>query len=195
MTGSMGTGPGRRTLYRPELCAEARDHCRQGATLSQLAGLLGVAPRSIDNWIARIPEFAAAVCEGRAAAAAEVDRMLYERAVGYKQTVERVVLCRGRPEIVRYTRHHRPDASACMRWLCRNMPQDWRSRRGLASKRSLEDSGMNRAHQFSSAAAEVVSSLHALTLGYAQLVERVMVCHGKPLVVSDIRQHRRHIGA
>ena len=45
---------------------------------------------------------------------AELDRLLYRRAVGFKQTVERVVLCRGRPEIVRYTRHHRPmRAPAC----------------------------------------------------------------------------------
>jgi len=32
---------GRPTLYQPELCAEARDHCERGATLSELAGVLG----------------------------------------------------------------------------------------------------------------------------------------------------------
>src|SRR4051812_1393112 len=124
--------PGRPTLYRPEQCTLARDHCGRGATLSQLAGVLGVAPRSIDNWIARNPEFSAAVREGRAAADAEVDRILYQRAVGFRQTVERVVLCRGRPRLVAYTRHHSPDAAACMRWLCRRLPRDWRRQPAVA---------------------------------------------------------------
>ena len=110
-------GRGRPTLYRPELCERAREHCRRSASLDQLAGLLGVAPRSIDNWITRIPEFAAAVREGRAGAEAELDRLLYRRAVGFDETVQRPVRCRGRVEIVSCTRHHAPDARACMRWL------------------------------------------------------------------------------
>ena len=56
--------PGRPTLYRPEQCVLARQHCQQGASNDALARELGVAPRSIDNWIARIPAFAAAVREG-----------------------------------------------------------------------------------------------------------------------------------
>jgi len=116
-------GRGRPTLYRPELCARAREHCRRGASLDQLAGLLGVAPRSIENWIGRFPEFAAAVGDGRAAADAEVDRLLYQRAVGFTQTVQRAVLCGKRVEIVPYIRHAPPmrdrayagSAAACRR--------------------------------------------------------------------------------
>ena len=52
----VATGRGRPTLYRPDLCERAREHCQRGASLDQLAGLLGVAPRSIDNWITRIPD-------------------------------------------------------------------------------------------------------------------------------------------
>src|SRR2546422_8028730 len=104
------TGRGRPTLYRPELCVPAREHCARGATTDQLAGLLGVAPRSIDNWVARIPAFAAAVREGRAAADAELDRMLYRRAVGFDESVQRPVRCRDRVEVVSYTRHHAPNA-------------------------------------------------------------------------------------
>src|SRR5512143_390267 len=111
----VATGRGRPTLYRPELCERAREYCRRGASLDQLAGLLGVAPRSIDNWIRRIPEFAAAVRDGRAEA--EVDRLLYRRAVGYTQTAHRAVVCGRRVEVVPYTRTVVPDARACMRWL------------------------------------------------------------------------------
>src|SRR5258707_869367 len=87
------TGRGRPTLYRPELCERAREHCQRGASLEHLAGLLEVAPRSIDNWISRIPEFAAAVRDGRADADAELDRLLYRRALGFTQTVQRAVVC------------------------------------------------------------------------------------------------------
>src|SRR5215208_2873436 len=116
---------GRPTSYRPEYARLARELCRRGATLSQLAGRLGVAPRSIDNWIARIPDFAAAVRGGRAVAEAEVDRLLYRRAVGYTETVEHAVVCGRRLEIVPYTRHVPPDARSCMRWLCRRQPEEW----------------------------------------------------------------------
>ena len=184
-------GRGRPTLYRAELCARARDHCRRGASLDQLAGLLGVAPRSIDNWIARIPEFAAAVREGQADADAELDRLLYRRAVGYTQTVERAVVCGRRVEIVPYTRTVAPDARSCMRWLCRRLPQQWQRRPG---KRPT-DSGVNPAHLIDREAVEVIASLHALGMGYVQPVERVMVCRGEPLIVRYTRQLRPHVRA
>jgi len=187
--------PGRPTLYRAEQCARARDHCRQGATLGQLAGLLGVAPRSIDNWIARIPEFAAAVREGRAAADAELDRVLYRRAVGFDETVQRPVRCRGRVEVVSFTRHHAPNARACMRWLCRQLPQQWRRRPDLPLRPGAQHARVNRAHLFGDEAAEVVSSLHAIAKGYVQPVERVMVWFGEPVLVRTTRQLSPHTGA
>ncbi len=189
------TCPGRPTLYRPELCAQAREHCRRGATLSQLAGLLGVAARSIDNWIARIPEFAAAVREGRAVADAEIDRLLYRRAVGFDETVQRPVRCRGRVEIVSWTRHHAPNARACMRWLCRQQPQQWRRRPDLPSRRGGQEPTVNRAHLFRAEAAEVVSSLHALCRGYVLPVERVMVWFGDPVLVRTTRRLSPHTTA
>src|SRR5262245_45039324 len=182
---------GRPTLYRAELSARARELCRLGASLDQLAGLLGVAPRSVDNWIARIPEFAAAVREGRAVADAALDRELYRRAVGYSETVQRAVVCGRRVEIVPYTLHHRPDARACMRWLCRRLPQEW-SRR--PERRALH-STVNPAHLIDREAVEVIASLHAVGMGYVLPVERVMVCRDKPLIVRYERHLRPHNGA
>src|SRR5512143_4138302 len=190
----VATGRGRPTLYRPELCERAREHCQRGASLDQLAGLLEVAPRSIDNWIRRIPEFAAAVRDGRADAEAELDRLLYRRAIGYTQTVQRAVVCGRRVEIVPYTRHVVPDARACMRWLCRNMPQDWRRRPDLPPRRAARDSTVNPANLIDQAV-EVVASLHALGVGYVQPVERVVVWYGEPVIVRYTRQRRPHTHA
>ncbi len=191
----VATGRGRPTLYRPELCEQARRHLGSGATLAQFAGLMGVAPRSIDNWIARAPAFAAAVREGRAEAEAALERLLYQRAVGYSRTVERPVRCRGRVEIVQYTKYHAPDARACMRFLCRRAPQDWRRRPDLPSRRASDDRGVNRAHLFDPEVVEVVSSLQAIGKVYELPVERVVVWFGEPRVLRYTRQLRPHTSA
>ena len=63
------TDAGRPTLYRPDYCELARNYCLLGATNADLAGFFDVTSRTIDNWIAAHPEFAAAVREARAVAA------------------------------------------------------------------------------------------------------------------------------
>jgi hypothetical protein len=62
---------GRPTLHRPEYNEQARNHCLLGATNPQLAEVFDVSPRTIDSWIASIPEFGKAVREGRAVANAQ----------------------------------------------------------------------------------------------------------------------------
>ena len=82
---------GRPTLYCRDYCDLARNYCLLGATNEHLACFFEVTSRTVDNWIATHPEFAAAVKEGRAIADARVARGLYDRAVGYDHKVERTV--------------------------------------------------------------------------------------------------------
>ena len=116
---------GRPTSYRPELCELACNYCLLGATNEELAGFFDVAPRTIDNWIARIPEFAAAVREGRAVADSRVARALHQRAVGYTCTVRRTVLWRGEERVLTREVHYPPDVRACIFWLRNRRRQDW----------------------------------------------------------------------
>jgi hypothetical protein len=119
---------GRLTLYRPEYDDQAHNHCLLGATNAGLAELLGVGQRTIERWIADIPSFAQAVREGRAIADGRVARSLYERAVGYRQSVERVVVLRGEAKKIDVTVQHPPDTQACIFWL-RNRQRDlWSSK-------------------------------------------------------------------
>ena len=123
------TSPGRPTLYKPGYAEEAHGHCLLGATNADLADVFEVAPRTIDNWIANIPEFAKAVREGRTVADARVARSLYERAVGYQHTVEQTVLHRGEERKLTNTVHYPPDTGACIFWL-RNRRRDlWGNQR------------------------------------------------------------------
>ena len=63
---------GRPTSYRPDHCNLAREHGLLGATNDEPAEVFDVAPRTIDNWIAHHPIFAAAGREGRKRADAKV---------------------------------------------------------------------------------------------------------------------------
>ena len=56
---------GRPTLYKPENADIARLACMLGATNEALAERFEVSPRTVDNWIAAIPEFGDAVRQGR----------------------------------------------------------------------------------------------------------------------------------
>lgn len=186
---------GRPTLYKPELCALALKHSRLGASNNQLAALFGVSPRSIDNWIARIPEFAAAVTEGRAEVLAEKARQLFKRAVGYSSIVERVVRCPGGgTQTVTFTRHHLPETRACIRYLCIRRPQNWRRRPDLPPG-APQNRVAPAAQEFGSSQLSgnedglVADSLHQRTVGCRQTVERVFVRNGKPVIVTYIRHH------
>lgn len=119
--------PGRPTLYTPEFCEQAHNYCLLGATNDDLAGFFHVCPSTIDNWMARHDDFAAAVKRGRAEADAKVARCLYDRAVGYTETSEREVMVRGERRTLAQTIHHPPNVQACIFWLRNRRPRDWRA--------------------------------------------------------------------
>lgn len=120
--------PGRPTLYRPDFCELAHNYCLLGATNEHLGFFFDVTSRTIDNWIARHPAFAAAVREGRAIADAGVARGLYQRAVGHEHKVERTVWHRGKERPVSETLYYPPDVRACIFWLRNRQPRLWNGR-------------------------------------------------------------------
>ena len=128
------TTPGRPTAYRREFCELAHNYCLLGATNAELAGFFDVSPRTIDNWIASHPAFAEAVREGRVVADARVARCLYERAVGWRGTVERTVLHDGQERTLKNVVQYPPDTRACIFWL-RNR------RRGAWSEKNADGTG------------------------------------------------------
>ena len=119
---------GRPTLHRPEYNEQASNHCLLGATNPQLAELFDVSPRTIDSWIASIPEFGEAVRQGRAVANAQVARSLYERAIGFRHTVERTVLHRGEERKITNQVQYPPDTQACIFWLRNRCRENWNVR-------------------------------------------------------------------
>ena len=125
--------PGQPTAYRTDYRELAHNYCLLGATNQELAQFFGVSRRTVDNWIADIPEFAAAVREGRAFADARVARCLYDRATGYSYTVQRIVLHRGEERTIANVVHHPPDTQACIFWLRNRRRQSWRDKVEVAA--------------------------------------------------------------
>jgi len=138
-------GPGRPILYKAENGELARKFCLLGATNEDLAGLFDVAVRTIDNWIATIPEFAAAVQQGRDIADAAVVQSLHSRATGYSYETEKIFHYRGDVRKVLHTVHYPPDTTACMFWLRNRRRRHWLEKAEPRREEEEEEFDMARA--------------------------------------------------
>ena len=125
---------GRPTTYRPENADIARQACMLGATNEALAGRFEVCRRTIDNWIATIPDFSNAVQQGREVADESVVSALFARATGMEQRMTKVFCHRGQPVTANYTVRLPPDVRACIFWLRNRKPAQWRENRPLAAE-------------------------------------------------------------
>ena len=165
---------GRPTAYQPEFAETARLCCLIGATNEGLAERLDVSPRTIDRWIATIPEFAAAVREGREVADGKVVAALFARAVGLERQVTRAFCHDGTPVTATWTEQVLPDVRACIFWLRNRRPQQWRETRETADGaaegldfRDLEEAS-ERVAQRARAEADAARSADAVTADFAQ---------------------------
>jgi hypothetical protein len=109
-----------------------------GATNDALAERFEVCRRTIDNWIATIPDFSSAVRQGREVADESVISALFARATGMEQKVTKVFCHRGQPVTANYTVQLPPDVRACIFWLRNRRPEQWRENRPLVEE---EDNG------------------------------------------------------
>jgi hypothetical protein len=123
---------GRPAVYKTEYAEIARNCCAFGATNETLAEQFAVSRRTVDRWIAGIPDFRDAVREGREIADGKVVSALFARATGMEQKMTRVFCHNGQPVTVNYSVDLPPDVRACMFWLRNRLPEQWRENRPLA---------------------------------------------------------------
>jgi hypothetical protein len=118
-----------RSSYRAEYAEQARKLCLlMGADDQELARFFDVSPATLQEWLASVPEFAAAVLAGRTLADADVADRLWRRAVGYSHAAVRIFSHQGKALEVAYTEHYPPDTAACLFWLKSRQPDWWRER-------------------------------------------------------------------
>jgi len=109
----------------------------RGATVEEIADEMGVALSTIYKWRETHPEFSEALNESRALADMDVERTLYQRAMGGKsrETKKVIEIVDGQPQVKRVEETERelaPDVTACIFWLKNRQPQLWRDRQDVA---------------------------------------------------------------
>ena len=118
-----------RSSYQAAYAEQARKLCLLlGADDEELAGFFEVAPATLQEWLASVPEFADAVLAGRTLADADVADRLWRRAIGYSHAAVRIFSHQGKALEVAYTEHYPPDTAACLFWLKSRQPDRWRDR-------------------------------------------------------------------
>jgi hypothetical protein len=117
---------GRPSPYKPEFARIAERLCRNGATDIEVADILGISVRTFYRWCLLHDEFTAAVRVGKDAADDRVERALYQRAVGYDCTAEKIVTPKGGgPIAIPYMVHIPADVRAALHWLAIRRPKPW----------------------------------------------------------------------
>lgn len=124
----MAPKTGRPTDYDPSFCQIAADACARGATIAEVADLLGVDRRTVYRWSSRHEAFCHALNVGRELADRRVGYSLYERAVGYTYDAVKIMQYEGSPVIIPYQEHVPPDVGAQKMWLTNRDPENWRER-------------------------------------------------------------------
>ncbi len=115
---------GRPSPYKPDFARIAERLCRNGATDIEVADILGISVRTFYRWCLIHDEFTAAVRVGKDAADDRVERALYQRAVGYDYTAEKIVTPKGGgPVVMLYTAHIPADVCAALHWLAIRLPE------------------------------------------------------------------------
>lgn len=104
----------------------AYELCKAGAINTQLADKLGVHLDTIHEWRKVHEEFRNAIKRGKAEADANVQRSLYERAMGYSHRAVKI-FCTKSGEIVEheYIERFPPDTTAMIFWLKNRQPEEW----------------------------------------------------------------------
>lgn len=117
---------------------------RDGLTNIQIAANMGIAERTITEWIARFPAIDAALKKGKEPVDTQVENALLRRALGYdyEETVTEIEDLGGgrtKKHVRKVTRHVAPDTTAQIFWLKNRKPKQWRDKVEAAVNVDTED--------------------------------------------------------
>lgn len=99
---------------------------REGRSLEEIAGFVGIQPATLKSWMSRHPLFKAALSEDSAVTDFQVESALLKKALGYESVEKKVeVSAKGERKEVETTKQVGPDMSAISFWLKKRKPQRW----------------------------------------------------------------------
>jgi len=120
-----------RGAYHPGFDRRAADYCLLGATNTELGQLLGVAEKTIEQWLVERPSFARAVRRGRVEADARVARSMFAAAMGTKVKERRTRRDKSGAvvETIEVIKEHPPNVAAATLILTNRAGQHWKDKR------------------------------------------------------------------
>lgn len=126
---------GRPTKYNKEFHPKlALLLAEKGLTLPQIAEQMKVAPSTVSKWQVEHVEFSEALKNGKEGPDDLVERSLFERATGFKHTVQKPMSVSNGTgmgseiEIVEFEERIVPDVTAQIFWLKNRRPERWREK-------------------------------------------------------------------
>lgn len=99
---------------------------KAGWTDEQMAKFYGVTRVTWFNWKKAHPDFFNALKDWKLEADRQVEKSLYQRAIGCETVEQRVVGTGENAEVMDLIKQHPPDTTACIFWLKNRIPSEWR---------------------------------------------------------------------
>lgn len=127
---------GRPSSYKPDYAAQAKKLCRLGATNADLADFFGVTFQTINNWRVEHQEFFDALKIGKDEVDQQVERSLFQRAMGYSCNEDDIRVIDNKIVVTPTIKHYPPDTTAMIFWLKNRKSAEWRD------KQEIEHSGL-----------------------------------------------------
>ena len=117
---------GRPTKFKAEYHNIAEEAAKLGATDKHLAAMFDVSERTLNTWKQQHPKFLQSIAKAKQDADANVEKALYQRAIGYEHEDTHFATCDGRIISESYVKHYAPDVTAIQFWLKNRRPDLWR---------------------------------------------------------------------
>lgn len=110
---------------------------KRGFTDAEVAEIIGVTDRTINNWKIERPSFFQSLKDWKVDADRQVERALYERACGYNAPEEKQFFDPKNKEVITHQaiKHFPPDPTSMIFWLKNRQPKKWRD------KQEVENTG------------------------------------------------------
>lgn len=129
MTDETKNKGGRPTKYNDIDLEQVRKLARKGWTDLQMSDFFEVNVATWYRWKGKHDEFCDALKEWKDQADENIERSLYERALGYSHNEDKIFKSAGeKPTIVPTVKHYPPDPMAAKVWLTNRNPDKWRDK-------------------------------------------------------------------
>lgn len=112
-----------------------------GCTEEEMADILKVAPSTFSKWKKDFPEFSETLTRGKEIADAEIAESMFNRAKGWRHTIEKPITLNGAIQMVPVEEAFPPDTKAATIWLTNRQGRRWRDKQEQEVKvtHSFED--------------------------------------------------------